>query len=173
MENGLEVKEDGLKDIWKSDEIVTYLNEHIESFEPTDDEVDFFDKYLKLNKRGKVKLGGFLLFLMIAITIGIFSNSIIFITNFKYYTVLGILIVGGLLVSQTLAYIAILRKLKIGRILLIIQYILFFILNIIGFTPSAIGSLITSVLIIIYVLKSKRVKFTLVERFSRDAVHYE
>lgn len=173
MENELEVKDELLIHAEKSDDIVAYLSQHIESFEPTPEEIDFFDIYLKLNKRGKVKLGGFLLFLTVAITIGVLSNGIIFFTNFKYYTVLGIFIVGGLLVSQSLAYIAILRKLKIGKILLLVQYSLFFIMNVISFTPTVIGSLIVSVLMIIYTLTSKRVKFTLVERLSKDAVHYE
>lgn len=173
MENELEVKDELLIHAEKSDDIVAYLSQHIESFEPTPEEIDFFDTYLKLNKRGKVKLGGFLLFLTVAITIGVLSNGIIFFTNFKYYTVLGIFIVGGLLVSQSLAYIAILRKLKIGKILLLVQYSLFFIMNVISFTPTVIGSLIVSVLMIIYTLTSKRVKFTLVERLSKDAVHYE
>lgn len=173
MENELEVKDDILTQSEKCDDIVAYLSQHIESFEPTDEEIDFFDTFLKLNKRGQVKLGGFLRFLTLAITIGVLGNGIVFITNFKYYTVLGVIIVGGLVVTQVLAYIAILRKLKMGKLLVVVQYSLFSIMNIISFTPSVIGSLIISVLMIIYVLTSKRVKFTLVERLSKDAVHYE
>lgn len=173
MENELDVNEEAVSGIWKSDEIVAYLNEHIEGFEPTNEETEFFETYLKLNKKGKVKLGGFLLFLTFAVTLGILVNATSFILTFQHYTVLGILLYGGLLSSQLLAYISILRKLKIGKILLLIQYILFFTINVFSFTPSAIGSIINAVLMIIYVLTSKRVKFTLVERLSRDAVHYE
>jgi|GEM_PF-2859692 len=173
MENELDVNEKALSGIRKSDEIVAYLNEHIGGFEPTNDEIEFFETYLKLNKKGKVKLGGFLLFLMFAITLGIFLNATSFAMTFQHYTVLGLLLYGGLLGAQLLAYIAILRKLKVGKFLLLIQYVLFLAINIFSFTPSAIGSIIVTVLMITYVLTSKRVKFTLVERLSKDAVHYE
>jgi len=173
MENELDVNEKALSGTWKSDEIVAYLNEHIEGFDPTNEETEFFETHLKLNKKGKVKLGGFLLFLTFAITLGILINVTSFAMTFQHYTVLGLLLYGGLLGSQLLAYISILRKLKIGKILLLIQYILFLTINIFSFTPSAIGSIIITVLMITYVLTSKRVKFTLVERLSKDAVHYE
>ena len=157
-------------DQFKKDELMDNLNtlpyeEVIEYIKSKDVEIkdeDFIREKLILDNKGKVKLAGFLYYVLLILCLNFSRNIIEFSQLYSLYNMLGIVIITSLLISQGLGLYALLTRHKMAKWVMIGQYIILIIISLLSFNTLSIGFILNSALMILYFLISKRVKYTFI-----------
>ena len=122
----------------------------------------FVREKLMLDNKGKIKLAGFLYYVLLVLCLNFSRNAIEFTQFYSSYNMLGIVIIMSLLISQALGLYALMIRHKMAKWVMIGQYIILIIISFLNFNVSSIGFILNSVLMILYFRISKRVKYTFI-----------
>lgn len=123
---------------------------------------DFILEKLVLDTKGKVKLAGFLYYVLLILCLNFSRNIIEFSQLYSLYNMLGIIIIVSLLISQGLGLYALLTRHKMAKWVMIGQYTILIIISLLSFNTLSIGFVLNSALMMLYFLISKRVKYTFI-----------
>jgi|LGVE01.1.fsa_nt_gb hypothetical protein len=160
MEKDLMVEEQGN---YESEKVISYIQSHRSDFMPTEEEVDFIANKLKLNNKNEVRIDGFLAYILVTLSLNFFIGSFNIIFSMSMLPSITIFFMAVLTLINLFALISIIYKHKIGKYFMFIFYLIGFIFGLLTFRQELILTYIQSLLLIVYVIKSKRLEFTLVK----------
>ncbi|MBI9011019.1 MAG: hypothetical protein JEZ08_02215 [Clostridiales bacterium] len=123
---------------------------------------DFIREKLMMDHKGKIKLAGFLYYVLLVLCLNFSRNVIEFTQIYSLYNMVGIVIIMSLLISQALGLYALFTRHKMARWIMIGQYVILIIISLLSFNVYSIGFVLNSTLMILYFLISKRVKYTFI-----------
>lgn len=141
-----------------SEELFTYLESHIKDFSPSNKDNEFIKDTLKLNEKKQVQIDGAIALPLLGLVIGLLSSCYHLIFTGLLNNIITISIVGVLSVFQISLLILVSKKKRIVKPIFIVYFLLFILLR--GF---ALISTISGILWIVYMIRSRRVKYTFVE----------
>jgi len=141
-----------------NDEVINYIKS--KNIEIKDE--DFIYEKLILDDKGKIKLAGFLYYVLMVVCLNFTRNIIVFSQSFLLYNMIGFAVIVSLLVSQALGLYALVTRHKMTKWVMIGQYIILMIISLLSVNSLSIGILLNSFLMILYFLISKRVKYTFI-----------
>jgi len=141
-----------------NDEVIDYIKS--KNIEIKDE--DFIYEKLILDDKGKIKLAGFLYYVLLVVCLNFTRNIIVFSQSFLLYNMIGFAVIVSLIFSQALGLYALVTRHKMTKWVMIGQYIILIMISLLSVNSLSIGILLNSFLMIIYFLVSKRVKYTFV-----------
>ena len=144
----------------------SYLKNKMESFQPTEEEEFFINNSLFINNKNQIKIDQFFIYLVVFLIKVTYSSFILFLIELKEYSQTGILLCISLFATQILSLICLKKKYLIGKNILLLQFLLLAVYAIAFFDTNQIFNLLNAIGLFAYVLLSKRVKYTLVEKIN-------
>lgn len=141
-----------------NDEVIDFIKS--KNIEIKDE--DFIYEKLILDDKGKIKLAGFLYYVLLVVCLNFTRNIIVFSQSFLLYNMIGFALIVSLIVSQALGLYALVTRHKMTKWVMIGQYIILIMISLLTVNSLSIGILLNSFLMILYFLISKRVKYTFI-----------
>ena len=141
-----------------NDEVIDYIKS--KNIEIKDE--DFIYEKLILDDKGKIKLAGFLYYVLMVVCLNFTRNVIVFSQSFLLYNMIGLALIVSLIGSQALGLYALITRHKMTKWIMIGQYIILIMITLLSLSSLSIGIILNSFLMILYFLTSKRVKYTFI-----------
>jgi hypothetical protein len=156
--------EERLEEFDEQEKLVAYLSKWVDDFDPEEAGFKSVSTSLKMNDKGKVKLGGFFWLPFLGLFLGAFVNGYYVIDNFEYYSTLGLVLLGSLVALQLISIPLVFKRFMYAKWTITMTYVLLIVVSLLGRTEEYLTALLWGA----YILFSKRVKYTLVEKMRKD-----